>query len=205
MSKALEILEKYWGFKDFRPMQQDIVNAAIYGHDVLALLPTGGGKSICFQVPGLAREGVCFVISPLIALMEDQVMNLRKRNINAEFIVSGMTYKEIDILLDRVRFGGVKFLYTSPERIKSRLFIERCKSMNIGLIAIDEAHCISQWGYDFRPPYLDIAALREWHPNTPMIALTASATGRVKDDIVHYLKLRKHQYFEGNFERNILS
>ncbi len=205
MSKALEILEKYWGFKDFRPMQQDIVDAVIHGHDVLALLPTGGGKSICFQVPGLAREGLCLVISPLIALMEDQVMNLRKRNINAEFIVSGMTYKEIDILLDRVRFGGVKFLYTSPERIQSRLFIDRCKKMNIGLIAIDEAHCISQWGYDFRPPYLDIAALREWHPNTPMIALTASATGRVKDDIIHYLKLRKHHYFEGNFERKNLS
>lgn len=205
MSKALEILEKYWGYKEFRPMQQDIVDAVIYGHDALALLPTGGGKSICFQVPGLAREGVCLVISPLIALMEDQVMNLRKRNINAEFIVSGMTYKEIDILLDRVRFGGVKFLYTSPERIQSRLFIERCKMMNIGLIAIDEAHCISQWGYDFRPPYLDISALREWHPNTPMIALTASATERVKDDIVHYLKLKKHRYFEGNFARSNLS
>lgn len=186
-------------------MQQDIVDAAIYGHDVLALLPTGGGKSICFQVPALARDGVCLVISPLIALMEDQVMNLKKRGIEAEFIVSGMTYREIDLLLDRVRFGKVKFLYTSPERLQSRLFIDRCKAMNIGLIAVDEAHCISQWGYDFRPPYLDIAAIREWHPNTPIIALTASATSRVKDDIIHFLKLRKHDYFEGDFARKNLA
>lgn len=205
MSKALEILEKYWGYKSFRPKQLDIVEAAMYGHDVLALLPTGGGKSICFQVPALAREGVCLVVSPLIALMEDQVMNLKKRGIQAEFIVSGMTYKEIDHLLDRVRFGNVKFLYTSPERLQSRLFIERCKLMNVGLIAVDEAHCISQWGFDFRPPYLDIAALREIHPNTPIIALTASATERVKNDIVHFLKLKKHHYFEGSFARKNLS
>ena len=205
MSKALEILEKYWGYKSFRPKQLDIVEAAMYGHDVLALLPTGGGKSICFQVPALAREGVCLVISPLIALMEDQVMNLKKRGIQAEFIVSGMTYKEIDHLLDRVRFGNVKFLYTSPERLQSRLFIERCKLMNVGLIAVDEAHCISQWGFDFRPPYLDIAALREIHPNTPIIALTASATERVKNDIAHFLKLKKHHYFEGSFARKNLS
>ena len=205
MSKAVEILEKYWGFNSFRPLQLDIVEAAMYGHDVLALLPTGGGKSICFQVPALARDGVCLVVSPLIALMEDQVMNLKKRGIEAEFIVSGMTYKEIDILLDRVRFGNVKFLYTSPERLQSRLFIERCKLMNVGLIAVDEAHCISQWGYDFRPPYLDIAALRDIHPNTPIIALTASATERVKNDIVHFLKLKNHQYFEGNFARKNLS
>jgi|694.fasta_scaffold73752_2 ATP-dependent DNA helicase RecQ len=205
MNKSLEILEKYWGYSEFRPMQQDIVDAAIYGHDVLALLPTGGGKSICFQVPALAREGVCLVISPLIALMEDQVMNLKKRGIEAEFIVSGMTYREIDLLLDRVRFGGIKFLYTSPERLQSRLFIDRCKAMNVGLIAVDEAHCISQWGFDFRPPYLDIAALREWHPNTPIIALTASATTRVKEDIVHFLKLRKHDYFEGDFARKNLA
>jgi len=205
MNKSLEILEKNWGYSSFRPIQQEIVDAAIYGHDVLALLPTGGGKSICFQVPALAREGVCLVVSPLIALMEDQVMNLKKRGISAEFIVSGMTYKEIDILLDRVRFGNVKFLYTSPERLQSRLFIDRCKVMNIGLIAVDEAHCISQWGYDFRPPYLDIAALREWHPNTPIIALTASATERVKSDIVHYLKLKKYDYFEGKFKRDNLS
>ena len=205
MSKAVEILEKYWGYKSFRPKQLDIVEAAIYGHDVLALLPTGGGKSICFQVPALAREGVCLVVSPLIALMEDQVMNLKKRGIEAEFIVSGMTYKEIDYLLDRVRFGNVKFLYTSPERLQSRLFIERCKLMHVGLIAVDEAHCISQWGYDFRPPYLDIAALRELHPQTPVIALTASATERVKTDIVHFLKLKNHQYFEGSFARKNLS
>ncbi len=205
MSKTLEVLERYWGHKSFRPLQQDIVEAALYGHDVLALLPTGGGKSICFQVPGLIREGVCLVISPLIALMEDQVQNLRGKGIEAEFIVSGMTYKEIDQLLDRVRFGNVKFLYTSPERLQSRLFLDRCKLMNIGLIAVDEAHCISQWGFDFRPPYLDIAALRELHPKTPIIALTATATAKVKDDIAYFLKLKKHQYFEGNFERKNLS
>lgn len=205
LSKSLEILEKYWGYPSFRPLQQEIVESAIYGHDTLALLPTGGGKSVCFQVPGLAREGVCLVISPLIALMEDQVLNLRKKGIKAEMIVSGMSLREIDIVLDNVRFGNTKFLYTSPERLKSRLFLERVKQMNLGLIAVDEAHCISQWGYDFRPAYLDIANLRALHPETPVIAVTATATERVKEDIVHYLQLTKHRYFEGDFSRKNLS
>ncbi len=205
MSKSLEILECYWGFSAFRELQQEIVESAIYGHDTLALLPTGGGKSICFQVPGIAREGVCLVISPLIALMEDQVANLKKKGIKAELIVSGMSIKEIDIILDNVRFGNVKFLYTSPERLKSRLFIDRVKQMQVGLIAIDEAHCISQWGYDFRPAYLDIANLREIHPEVPVIAVTATATDRVKEDIVNFLKLKKHNYFEGDFARKNLS
>ena len=205
MSKSLEILEKYWGYPAFRPLQQEIVESAIYGHDTLALLPTGGGKSICFQVPGIAREGVCIVISPLIALMEDQVQNLRKKGIKAEFIVSGMSLKEIDIILDNVRFGNVKFLYTSPERLQSHLFIERLKLMQVGLIAVDEAHCISQWGYDFRPSYMEIAKIRELHPETPIIAVTATATDRVKKDIVEFLKLKNHRYFEGDFARKNLS
>lgn len=205
MSKSLEILERFWGFTAFRDLQQEIVESAIYGHDTFALLPTGGGKSICFQVPGIAREGVCLVISPLIALMEDQVTNLKKKGIKAELIVSGMSTKEIDIILDNVRFGNVKFLYTSPERLKSKLFIERVKLMQVGLIAIDEAHCISQWGYDFRPAYMDIAQLREIHPSVPVIAVTATATERVKEDIVNFLRLRKHNYFEGDFARKNLS
>jgi ATP-dependent DNA helicase RecQ len=205
VSKSHDILKKYWGFDSFRPLQQDIVESAIYGHDTLALLPTGGGKSICFQVPGLAREGVCLVISPLIALMEDQVLNLRKKGIKAELIVNGMTYKEIDIILDNVRFGQVKFLYTSPERLKTKLFQERFKLMHVGLIAIDEAHCISQWGFDFRPSYLDIDKLRQVHPDAPIIAVTATATEQVKEDIIDNLGLKNHRYFEGNFERKNLS
>jgi ATP-dependent DNA helicase RecQ len=205
LSKSTDILERYWGYSSFRPLQQEIVESAIYGHDTLALLPTGGGKSICFQVPGLAREGVCLVISPLIALMEDQVINLKKKGVKAELIVSGMSLKEIDIILDNVRFGNIKFLYTSPERVKNHLFLERFKLMHVGLIAIDEAHCISQWGYDFRPSYLDLVTLREIHPETPVIAVTATATERVKEDIINYLKLRNHNYFEGDFARKNLS
>lgn len=205
MSKSLEILQKYWGYSAFRPMQEEIIESAVYGHDTLALLSTGAGKSICFQVPGLVREGVCLVVSPLIALMEDQVSNLRKKGIKAEFIVSGMTAREIDIILDNVRFGNVKFLYTSPERIKSKLFIERFKLMNVGLIAVDEAHCISQWGFDFRPSYLLISELRTYQPQVPIIALTATATKQVKTDISEKLYLKNFNYFEGDFARTNLS
>ncbi len=205
MDKSREILKRFWGFDTFRPLQKEIIDAAIYGHDTLALLPTGGGKSICFQIPGLAREGLTLVISPLIALMQDQVKNLNSKGIRAKEIISGMSYRELDIALDNARFGGFDFLYTSPERLKSKLFIERFKSMNISLIVVDEAHCISEWGHDFRPSYKDIKDLREIHPNVPIIALTATATKEVQKDIIQQLNLNNVQIFEGSFLRPNLS
>ncbi len=204
--KAEELLKKYWGFENFRLNQSDIVQSAIMGNDTFALLPTGGGKSICFQVPGLAREGICIVVSPLIALMQDQVRNLKSRGIKAYAITSGMTRREIDIILDNCKFDPeVKFLYVSPERLKTEIFKTRFAQMKVGLIAIDEAHCISEWGHDFRPPYLDIHELREVHSSVPMIALTATATERVKEDIKKQLKLRNPNCFEGDFHRANIS
>ncbi len=205
MEKSREILKRYWGFDNFRPLQEEIIDNAIYGHDTLALLPTGGGKSICFQIPGLAREGLTLVISPLIALMQDQVKSLTSKGIRAKEITSGMSYREIDITLDNARFGGLDFLYTSPERLKSKLFIERCKGMNLALIVVDEAHCISEWGHDFRPSYRDIAELREIHPSVPMIALTATATKHVQKDICEQLKLKNPKLIEASFLRPNLS
>ncbi len=202
MQKSHDILKQYWGFDQFRPLQEEIVDNLIYGHDTLAILSTGGGKSICFQVPGIARDGICLVISPLIALMQDQVQNLQKRGIKAELITGSMTYREIDIALDNARFGNTKFLYTSPERLKSSLFIERFKLMNVSMITIDEAHCISEWGHDFRPSYREIANLRQYHPEAPMIALTASATLEVQDDIVKSLGLRDVKIIKGSVERS---
>jgi len=202
MDKSREILKKVWGFDNFRPLQEDIVDAAIYGKDVLALLPTGGGKSICFQVPGIAREGICIVISPLIALMEDQVQQLTKRGIRAKALTSGMSYREMDITLDNARFGGLDFLYVSPERIQTRLFQERMKLMEIGLLVVDEAHCISEWGHDFRPPYRMISSIREVHPEVPIVAVTATATEEVKKDIIESLQLQHPTIIEASFERS---
>jgi len=187
-------------------MQEEIIGAVLKGKDTLALLPTGGGKSVCFQVPGLIREGLCLVISPLIALMKDQVEQLRKRGISAVAIHSGMRRDEIDILLNNAIYGDIKFLYLSPERLQTELFIARFRQMRVGLIAVDEAHCISQWGYDFRPPYLRIAELREVYPQVPIIALTASATGQVQEDITEKLQFRKgFAVFRKSFARENLS
>ena len=177
-----KILNQYWGFDNFRTLQEEIILSVLQGKDTLALLPTGGGKSICFQVPALAMDGICIVISPLISLMQDQVENLLKKGIKAVSITSANSKREIDVLLDNCIYGSVKFLYLSPERLKSDLFVERLKLMNVCLLAIDEAHCISQWGYDFRPNYLLISEVREILPDTPVIALTATATPEVVED-----------------------
>ena len=205
MKKSVEILSQFWGFDSFRLSQEAIVDDVILGNDVLALLPTGGGKSICFQVPGLARKGITIVISPLIALMQDQVNNLNSKGIRAKAIISGMSFREIDILLDNARFGALDFLYTSPERIQSKLFQERFKLMEIALLVVDEAHCISEWGHDFRPSFRSICKLRELQPKVPVIALTATATTRVKQDIVTQLKLKNPKIHESSFERINLS
>ena len=198
-------MKKYWGFENFRPQQEDIVEDAINGHDVLALLPTGGGKSVCFQIPGLAREGITLVITPLIALMQDQVLNLQKAGIKAISITSAMTFREIDIALDNIKFGSFKFLYTSPERINTILFRTRFKQMNVGLIVVDEAHCISEWGHDFRPSYFSISELRLLKPNVPMMALTATATKTVQSDIIDKLSLKNVRIHEASFIRKNLS
>ncbi len=186
-----QLLKHYWNYDKFRPLQEDIILAVLNKHDTLALLPTGGGKSICFQVPALALDGICIVVSPLIALMKDQVEQLKKRGIAADAVFSGMTNREIDRVLDNAVYGGLKFLYVSPERLQTEIFMVRAKKMKIALLAIDEAHCISQWGYDFRPPYLEITAFRELIPDVPCIALTATATKEVKLDIQDKLGFNK--------------
>ncbi len=201
----LHILKQYWKYPAFRPMQEEIVQSVLEGKDTLALLPTGGGKSICFQVPGLMLDGVTLVISPLIALMKDQVEQLNQRGIKAAAIYSGIPKREIDILLDNCIYGEVKFLYVSPERLKSELFLERSSRMNVGLLAIDEAHCISQWGYDFRPSYLEIAEFKATLPDAKIIALTATATPEVRQDIIDKLELSKPSIFQKSFARKNLS
>jgi len=202
---AIEILQKYWGHQAFRPLQQDIITSVLEGEDSLALLPTGGGKSICFQVPALVKEGICIVVSPLIALMKDQVENLKSKGIEAIAIYAGMGKREIDILLDNCIYGKIKFLYLSPERLLSDLVRVRISYMNVNLIAVDEAHCISQWGYDFRPPYLQISKLREILPDVPVLALTATATDFVRNDIVQKLEMKDPQVFVKSFARDNLS
>lgn len=204
-AQALKILQDVFGFSDFRSMQENIVLSVSEGNDTLALLPTGGGKSVCFQVPALMQEGICLVVSPLIALMKDQVDGLRRKGVLAATVYSGMSIRETDTVLDNCIYGNYKFLYVSPERLKTDLFIERFKKMKVNLIAVDEAHCISQWGYDFRKSYLDIAELRPYHPEVPLIALTASATLAVKKDILENLQMKDPQIFVKSFLRENLS
>ncbi len=206
INQPLSILKQYWGFEEFRPLQEDIIQSILDGRDTLALMPTGGGKSLCFQVPALCLDGICLVVSPLIALMKDQVENLQKRNIAAEAIFSGMPYRDIDRILDNCAHGGVKLLYCSPERLTTELMQERIKRMKVNLLAVDEAHCISQWGYDFRPPYLEIAETRALIPDTPVLALTATATQDVVKDIQEKLRFgKKSQVFQKSFARENLA
>lgn len=210
-----EILKAYWGYDNFRPLQENIINSVLDGKDTLALLPTGGGKSVCFQVPAMAKEGICLVISPLIALMKDQVEALKQKGIPALAIYSGMSFLEIKKTLQNAAYGNYKFLYVSPERLETNLFLEFLPAMHINFLAVDEAHCISQWGYDFRPPYLRIANLRELLPAVPVLALTASATKIVQDDICDKLQplhppkggFKAHEWkrFQQSFERRNLS
>ena len=199
-----ELLKKYWGYKAFRPLQRPIIDSILNGHDTIGLLPTGGGKSICYQVSALMKPGLCLVISPLLALMKDQVMQLRKRGLKAYAVNSTMNYHEIDATLDNCIFGDVKFLFVSPERLTSDLFRTRFERMQVSLIAVDEAHCISEWGYDFRPTYLRIAEIRELAPDAQMLALTASATPEVVNDIGEKLEMKKSQVIRGSFVRENL-
>ena len=205
MQSTHQILEKYWGYKSYRPLQEEIINSVLQGNDTLALMPTGGGKSICFQVPALLQEGVCIVVSPLIALMKDQVDALREKGIKAIAITSEMQKRQIDIALDNCVHGDVKFLYLSPERLETEIVQVRIQRMKVNLIAIDEAHCISQWGYDFRPSYLKIQQLRVLIPNTPILALTATATNLVVNDIQKQLGCAKSNVLKKSFERENLS
>ncbi|MEO6868631.1 MAG: ATP-dependent DNA helicase RecQ [Ginsengibacter sp.] len=201
-----EILKKYWGYDQFRPLQKEIINSVMSENDTLALLPTGGGKSVCFQVPAMLKGGICLVISPLIALMKDQVQHLKEKNINALLIHSGMNFIEVKKTLDNALYGNFKFLYVSPERLESPFFLEYLPSLPINLIAVDEAHCISQWGYDFRPAYLRIAAIRAHFPKIPVLALTASATRDVQLDIQNQLLFGTNRnLFQQSFERPNLS
>jgi len=202
MSEALQILKKHWGHDNFRSLQNEIIDSVLSGQDTFALMPTGGGKSICFQIPAMMKDGICLVISPLVALMKDQVANLQQRNIKAIALTGGIKTDEIIDLLDNCQFGNYKFLYLSPERLQSDWILDRIKTLTINLIAIDEAHCVSQWGHDFRPAYLKIANLKEHFPKIPFLALTATATPKVKKDIISELGLNNPQVFQKSFKRD---
>jgi len=201
---SLEVLKEYWGYDSFRPMQEEIVNTALEGRDVLAILPTGGGKSVCFQVPSMIREGIAIVVTPLIALMKDQVQNLNERGIKALCVNAGMGPREVELILNNAAFGDFKFLYVSPERLGTRLFRNYVQEMNVSYIVVDEAHCISQWGYGFRPDYLNIGSLRDL-VDAPVIALTATATPQVAEDIMGRLKFPERCLIKSGFERPNLS
>lgn len=199
--KTRSVLKQYWGYPAFRPLQEDIVDAVMEGRDTLALLPTGGGKSICFQVPAMAMDGVCLVITPLIALMKDQVAHLLEKGIAAAAIYSGMHPDQLELAYNQAVFGRLKFLYVSPERLQTDAFIAAVRRMKVCLLAVDESHCISQWGYDFRPPYLKIAEIRPYMPKTPILALTATATAKVVEDIQLRLGFKERNVFQSSFER----
>lgn len=205
MDKFHEVLQRYWGYTSFRPLQEDIIHSISEAKDTLGLMPTGGGKSLTFQVPAMNKDGLCLVITPLIALMKDQVDNLRSRGIKALSVYSGMHRQEIITTLENAIFGDYKFLYVSPERLSTDLFLVKMREMNISMIVVDEAHCISQWGYDFRPSYMQIAKLRELLPNTPVLALTATATADVVNDIQERLLFKKKNVFKTGFERKNLA
>ncbi|MFV0392480.1 MAG: ATP-dependent DNA helicase RecQ [Paludibacteraceae bacterium] len=205
MQAIHDILKTYWGYSSFRPLQEDIIRSVLAGHDTLGLMPTGGGKSLTFQVPALSMDGVCIVVTPLIALMKDQVENLKKRNIRAVAIYSGLTQKEILQTLDNAVYEAYKFLYVSPERLATEIFITKVKLMKVSVIAVDESHCISQWGYDFRPAYLKIAEIRAYQPDTPILALTATATPEVVNDIQDKLLFKEKNVFRKSFYRSNLA
>lgn len=205
MNNLETILKKYWGYDSFRPLQKEIIESVLKGHDTLALMPTGGGKSITYQVSALSKKGVCIVVTPLISLMKDQVDALRRKKILAYAIHSGLTTREIDIILDNCVYGDSKFLYVSPERLATDIFRRRFAKMNVNLIAVDEAHCISQWGYDFRPLYLEIIKIRELQPDVPVLAVTATATKQVAQDIMEKLGFETQNFFSMSFERTNLS
>ena len=200
-----QLLKKYWGYDNFRGIQEEIINSIGEDRDTLGLMPTGGGKSITFQVPALAKKGLCLVVTPLISLMKDQVQNLRKRGIRALAIYSGMSRQEIVTTLENCIFGDYKFLYISPERLDTEIFRTKLRRMTISMITVDESHCISQWGYDFRPAYLKIAEIRDLLPNVPVLALTATATPEVVKDIQHRLRFREENVFRMSFERKNLA
>ena len=204
-SSPSDILRRYWGYDSFRPMQEEIVDAAVSGKDVLAILPTGGGKSVCFQVPAMMKPGIALVVTPLIALMKDQVQNLSARGIKALAVYLGMSGREIDLAFNNAAYGDFKFLYLSPERLGTPLFRQYVQEMEVSYIVVDEAHCISQWGYDFRPDYLRIGELRQMLPDVPVIALTATATPQVADDIMERLRFREKLLLKSGFERPNLS
>lgn len=205
MTQPKDILKQYWGYDSFRPPQEDIINAVLSGNDTIALLPTGGGKSLCYQIPGVLMDGVCVVISPLISLMRDQVASLNKKGINAVALQSKLSVDEIVAVFDNLKFGNAKFLYLSPERLQSPLIIQKIKELNINCIAVDEAHCISEWGHDFRPSYRQIKNIRTYFPNTNIIALTATATKKVLKDIQKNLELKDCKIFKKSFFRDNLA
>lgn len=205
MALPEEILERYWGFKAFRPLQAEVIESVLQGKDTLALMPTGGGKSLCFQVPALCREGICLVITPLISLMKDQVEHLKRKHIPALAVHSGMSWKEVERTFKNALYGNFKLLYLSPERLQTSLFLDYVGDLGVNLITVDEAHCISQWGYDFRPAYLQIGTLREYLPNVPVLAITATATTLVRDDIQEKLGFKRKNVLVKSFFRDNLS